>query len=216
MQTLTEKLIQAKLGERVIGQAQVARLLEGSPQRRYNLVNRALKAGELVRLRRGIYMLSPMLTGKMPHPFVIAQALAPGSYVSMETALAWHGLIPEAVHVTLSVVPGRRSLDVRHEIAGMYQFVPMALRRGCFLEGVDRQQFGDQYALVADPARAMADIVCDRGMTPAEMPVFLASMRIDIDDMEPIGPDVWRRLTETYQHSRMRQCIQALETGLRR
>ena len=134
MQTLTEKLIQANTAGRVINQGQVARLLDGSPQSRYNLVNRALKAGELVRLRRGLYMLSSTVTGRAPHPFVIAQGLVPGSYVSMETALAWHGLIPEAVPVTLSVVPGRRSLNVRHETAGMYRFVPLAISFGALID----------------------------------------------------------------------------------
>ncbi len=53
MQTLTEKLIQAGWMGRVLSLAQVARLLDGSPQRRYNLVNRALQHGELLQLRRG-------------------------------------------------------------------------------------------------------------------------------------------------------------------
>ena len=86
--------------------AQLARLLDGTPQRRYNLVNRALKHGELLQLRRGLYLLAPQSANKLPHPFVLAQALQTGSYISFETALSFHGWIPESVPVTLSVVPG--------------------------------------------------------------------------------------------------------------
>ena len=108
MQTLTEELIRAGWAGRVVSQTQMARLLDGTPQRRYNLVNRALRHGELLQLRRGLYLLAPHLHGKPPHPLVLAQALQPGSYVSFETALSFHGGSPESVPVTLSVLPGRR------------------------------------------------------------------------------------------------------------
>ena len=39
---LVKKIQQADLGERVVTDGQLARLLDGSPQKRYNLVNRAL------------------------------------------------------------------------------------------------------------------------------------------------------------------------------
>ncbi len=216
MQTLTERLLQARLDTQVISQDQAARLLDGSDQRRYNLVNRAIKAGELIRLRRGLYVLSPIVTGRLPHPFLIAQALAPGSYVSMESALSWHGLIPEAVPITLSVVPGRRSMDVVHDVAGMYRFVPLALRRGYFLQAVDRHEFSGRHALVADPIRAMLDIVCYRRMGAADMTNFVGSMRIDVDDLGAIESEQWDIMVETYQHRRMRECIQSLRAELQR
>ena len=58
---------------------QLARLLDGTPQRRYNLVT-ALHDGELLRLRRGRYLLASGLAQRKSHPFVLAQALRPGSY----------------------------------------------------------------------------------------------------------------------------------------
>jgi len=58
MQTLIEHITNAGLGERVVTEAQLSRLLDGTPQRRYNLVNRALHRGDLLRLRRGRYLLS--------------------------------------------------------------------------------------------------------------------------------------------------------------
>ena len=53
MQTLTELLIDTGFKNRLIVDTQLARLISGTPQRRHSLVNRALKAGELLRLRRG-------------------------------------------------------------------------------------------------------------------------------------------------------------------
>jgi predicted transcriptional regulator of viral defense system len=68
-----------------------------------------MKSGELVRLQRGLYVLADRYRAQPCHSFAVAQAFAPGSYISFETALAYHGWIPERVFVTASVVPGRKS-----------------------------------------------------------------------------------------------------------
>ena len=52
MQTITEKLIQAGWVGRTVTQPQLARMFNG------NLVNRALGSGELLQLRRGLYLLA--------------------------------------------------------------------------------------------------------------------------------------------------------------
>ena len=88
MSILTERILEANWSQGVFTEGQLARLLDGTPQRRYNLVNRALHDGELLRLRRGRYLLASALARRKPHPFVLAQALRPGSYVSFETALS--------------------------------------------------------------------------------------------------------------------------------
>ncbi|WP_373508680.1 hypothetical protein [Thiocapsa sp.] len=64
MQTLTETIIAAGRRERLLNESQLARLLGGSAQRRYNLVNRALHHGEAIRLRRGCYRLATAIGGE--------------------------------------------------------------------------------------------------------------------------------------------------------
>ena len=110
MQTLTELWIDAGMTDRVLSESQLQRLITGSAQRRYHLVNRAMAANELLRLRRGRYTLAHKFRNQPAHPFALAQAFLAGSYVSFETALAHHGWIPEAVHEIASVTPGRKSI----------------------------------------------------------------------------------------------------------
>ena len=74
MQTLSRQIIASGLSNRVISDTQLARLVEGSAQRRHNLVNRAMAAAELVRLRRGSYLLADSLRDYPAHPFTLAQA----------------------------------------------------------------------------------------------------------------------------------------------
>ncbi|NCO38805.1 MAG: hypothetical protein GW892_08880, partial [Armatimonadetes bacterium] len=70
-------------------------------------LSRWVKAGRLLQLRRGIYTLAPAWRKVEPHPFLVANKLQRGSYVSLQSALAFHGVIPEHVPVVTSVGPGR-------------------------------------------------------------------------------------------------------------
>jgi predicted transcriptional regulator of viral defense system len=211
MQTITEKLMQSGLGHRVVSQAQLGRLVDGTPQRRYNLINRAVKHGELLHLRRGFYLLAPNLQTSLPHPYVLAQVLQPGSYISLETALSFHGWIPESVPTTLSVLPGRRQIRVDHPLLGRYRFYSLAFRRGQFLQAVDRHTFSGQTALVAKPLRALLDIVCLRKYNVTDTKTLVASMRIDQDMFDSVDPATWELMRHVYLHKRINESIQALQ-----
>lgn len=50
-------------------------------------------AGRLYQLRRGVYALAPPFQKVKPHPFVVANHLVRGSYVSCQSALAHYDLI---------------------------------------------------------------------------------------------------------------------------
>ena len=214
MQTLTEILMQGEWAGRVLSQAQLARVLDGTAQRRYNLVNRALKQGELLQLRRGCYVLPPVLTNQPLHPFVLAQGLQPGSYISFESALSFHGWIPESVPVTLSVTPGRRRLEVDHAVLGLFRFYPLALRKGGFLAAIDRHTFAGHAALVAQPIRALLDIFCQRKLVFTGLQAFTQSMRMDTDLLRQVAPATWQTLEKVYAHKRMAAGIQALRQEL--
>lgn len=202
MQTLTQQVIELGLTNRIMTDTQLARLLEGSRQRRHNLVNRAIKAGELHRLRRGYYLLADRFRDYPSHPFALAQALMPGSYVSFETALAHHGWIPEAVYATASVTPGRKSLEHTHPLFGRFTFHPLAIQAGYFLELVERVQISEQTMLVAEPFRALMDLVCLRKIEWQGMEWLIEGMRIDYETLRNITSADIRTLALVYQQKR--------------
>ena len=210
MQTLTEQLIDQGFKNRVIVDSQLARLITGTPQRRHSLVNRALKSGELLRLRRGIYLLAERYRDHAAHPFALAQAFVPGSYVSFETALSWHGWIPEAVYPTASVTPGRKSYAHDHSQFGSFTFHPLATQTGYFLELVDREQINEQTMLVARPIRALMDLVCLRKYEWQGMKWLQESLRIDDEHLRQITPADIRILELVYKHKRVNNFIEAL------
>ena len=214
MQTLTEQLIDTSFRNRVIIDTQLARLISGTPQRRHNLVNRAMNAGELLRLRRGTYVLAERYRDYAAHPFALAQSLVTGSYVSFETALAHHGWIPEAVYTTASVTPGRKSLKNEHPLFGSFSFHPLAINAGYFLELVVREQMNRQTMLIAEPIRALMDLVCHRKIEWQGMEWLQESMRIDDEHLRKItGADI-STLKRVYKNKRVTSFLETLAIEL--
>lgn len=62
-----------------------------------------IKSGELLSIRRGLYIPGPETDLPVPEPFLIANHLRGPSYVSLEAALSYWGFIPERVYEITSV-----------------------------------------------------------------------------------------------------------------
>ena len=215
MQTLTKQLINQDLKNRLLTEKQLARVLQGSPQRRYGLVNRALKAGELIRLTRGNYLLADQYRDYPGHPFALAQAFVQGSYVSFETALAHHHWIPEAVYTTASVTPDRKTLVYEPPNFGRFSFHPLAIHAGGFLELVQRIQIIQQTMLVAEPLRALMDLVCLRKTSWQGLAWMTGGLRIDEENLRSITTDDIDTLMLVYKQKRVKSFLESLARELR-
>src|SRR5258706_7060483 len=135
-------------------------------------LSRWVAAGRLYQLRRGLYALAPPFQKILPHPFLVANRLVPGSYVSLQSVLAQHSLIPEYVPVTTSVTKGRPgrwdtplgSYLFRHLQAELFT----GFRRVALAGGQD--------ALLASPEKALLDLIY---LEPdADSPEYLAELRL--------------------------------------
>lgn len=117
-------------------------------------LGRWVKAGKVYQLRRGLYALAPPYQQNRPHPFLIANQLVRPSYVSMQSALAYYGLIPEYVPVTTNVTSGRPQ-DFATPL-GIYQFQRVKKER---FFAFNLEELGDdQDAYVAAPEKALLDL----------------------------------------------------------
>jgi hypothetical protein len=212
MQTLTQELTSLGLANRVLTDAQLRRVLSGTDQRRHHLVNRAMAAGELLRLRRGRYVLAAAFRDFPAHPFALAQSFDTGSYVSLETSLAHHGWIPEAVRIVASVTPSRKSSDYEHPVFGSFSFNPIATAPGYFLELVERLELPGQVALMARPVRALMDLVCLRKQAWEGIDWLVGGLRIETEQLRTITSADIRSLRLVYQNKR----VHAFLTGLAR
>jgi len=214
MTRLAQEITDSGYADRLITDRQLARIVGGSSQRRYGLVNRALKAKDLIRLKRGLYMLNRKYRHYACHPFHLAQSLLPGSYVSFETALSYHGWIPEAVYVTANVLPGRKSRDYKHEEMGKFTFYPLAMNKKHFLELVERVQMDHQCMLVAKPIRALLDLVCLRKMDWQGLDWLVNGLRIDRESLVSVTSDELNTIKRVYKQKKVQQFIVELELAL--
>ncbi len=118
-------------------------------------LSRWVKDGRLIQLRRGLYALAPVWRKVDPHPFLIANRLQRGSYVSAQSALAFYGIIPEYVPVVTSVGPGRPE-TVRNSL-GAFQFNHLA--KQLFFGYAQVEVAPKQLAFVASPEKALLDLI---------------------------------------------------------
>jgi predicted transcriptional regulator of viral defense system len=128
--------------------------------------------GKLIQLRRGLYMLAGDHRHRAPHRFVIANRLRHGSYVSLQSALAFYSLIPEHVPIVTSVSTSRPGL--LETKAGSYLF--RHLHRELFF-GYQAADPGDgSSAFIAFPEKALLDLI---HLTPgADDPRYLRELRL--------------------------------------
>ncbi len=120
----------------------------------------------------GLYALAPTWRKVEPHPFLVANRLQQGSYVSLQSALAFYGVIPEHVPVVTSVGQGRP--ETLHNPLGGFQF--NHLTGTLFFDYSRMEVAARQFAFVASPEKALLDLVY---LTPgADSQDYLRELRL--------------------------------------
>jgi predicted transcriptional regulator of viral defense system len=114
-----------------------------------------VQSGKLWQLRRGLYAVAPPHQKVSPHPFLVANRLLTGSYVSLQTALAYHHLIPEHVAAVTSVTTRRPG--EWETLAGRFTY--RHIKADLFFGYERRPVDDDQFAYLATPAKALLDLV---------------------------------------------------------
>ena len=140
-------------------------------------LSRWTRSGRIHQLRRGLYVLAPPWRKHHPHPFLVANRLAPGSYVSGLSALAYAGSIPEHVAETTSVTAGRPGLRTTPLGRFSFRHLTRRLMFGYRLTDVGRGQL----AFVAEPEKAILDMV---HLQPGgDDRTYLEELRLDVDSL---------------------------------
>lgn len=115
------------------------------------------KNDEIIRLKRGLYVVNPEITGKPLSTELMANHIYAPSYVSMSSALRYFGLIPETVYETQSMtVKHARDFDTPY---GRFSYT--SISHEAFPIGV-RSLRGDGFAfLIATPEKALCDLIAN-------------------------------------------------------
>jgi hypothetical protein len=113
-----------------------------------------IKEGLLEQVKRGLYIAGPAITPFRPEPFLMANHILGPSYVSLESALAYHGLIPEKVYEISSVTTkAKRKFSTP---LGVFSYTKLPLPYYSY--GIRSVEVDSQHRfLIASPEKALFD-----------------------------------------------------------
>jgi len=206
----TEKLQNAGFAERVFTERELAYVFGGTPARRYALVNKALAIGELVRICRGVYILAEKYRLIKLSQFFVASQTILGSYVSFESALSYHGWIPERVVVVMNGIYKGRTRTFETPL-GEFKYVHLPVNQIEFLNGVSRQTINAKAFLMAKPLRALADYIYDRKIEWMGIDFLLEGLRIDENQLKTITLNDFKEVLPVFRAKRVRAFLQQLQ-----
>jgi predicted transcriptional regulator of viral defense system len=212
MNKLTEKIFE-NVPYGYFTSQEAATLFPDSADRRYGLVKRAIAGGQIIHIRRGLYCLAPKYRKTKINLYALAQHLYGPSYISLESALSWHGWIPEAVYTLTSSAFGKSNEFSTPLGEFSYTRVPQNI----FYTGVERHidEAGDVF-FIASPVKALADYVYVHKKDWAGLEPAIKSLRIEPEEIESVGSDEMEVLIENYTSRRVRAFLDGVRKDLRR
>ncbi len=214
METLTDLLLKSKHRNRLITPETISRLAGGTSARQWGLVNRALKSGDLIKLKRGLYVLSPALTRDEISRLSIANRMVPESYITQETALGYYGwLQEEPVLIQSGIGSGRRREYLNTFGEFVYERVPIS--EADFLKGVDRVVLSGSHILIASRERALCDTINDRGLKWKGIVGLCEELRTDVSNLYRLNQQILKELSCVYRSEKTRQVLSSLLYALR-
>jgi predicted transcriptional regulator of viral defense system len=148
---------------------ELLRLLKGEPLFRSSLLlagdisitsvrkqlSRWVTKGKIIQLKRGLYVVASPYRLNEPHPFLVANMLKKASYISLQSALEYYGMIPEYVSTVTSVTTGRPGL--KESVFGRFQY--KHIKKEFFWGYRETKVIKDTDVFIAEPEKALLDLI---------------------------------------------------------
>ncbi|MBI4719791.1 MAG: type IV toxin-antitoxin system AbiEi family antitoxin domain-containing protein [Chitinivibrionia bacterium] len=165
-------------------------------------LSRWVKTGRLIQLRRGVYVIAQPFRQIEPHPFLVANTLRKNSYVSLQSSLAFHGLIPEYVPVCTSVTTGRSE---QLETA-LGNFTDRRMNHDYFFGFRQQEVAPGQRAFIAVAEKALLDLVY---LTPGgDTHSYLSELRLQ--HTETIDAKALEKLADRIGKPKLRSAVKII------
>ncbi len=142
------------------------------------------KEGDLIRLKRGLYVVNPEISGKPISMPLCANHIYGPSYVSLRWALRWYGLIPEQVYrMTSTTIKRSRSFETPIGYFDYYQVKPSYFSIGLRIVQKEGVSF-----IMATPEKALCDFILFDSYLPNRsvkrlMQYLEEDLRFDMDEL---------------------------------
>lgn len=154
-------------------------------------------SNKIIRLKKGLYVINPMISKKPLSSELMANHIYTPSYVSMSSALRYYGLIPEAVYTTQSMtIKHSRSFNTP---VGLFDYTYM--NRESFHIGITSINKESYTFLIATPEKALCDLIANSPKInlryQKDVEVYIEEdIRMDMEDFKKMDPTIFERYIE--------------------
>lgn len=170
-------------------------------------IQRMVKKGELIPLKRGMYETDSTAPG-----FLMANAILGPSYISFEYALSYHSMIPERVITYTSAAFGKNKKKEFMNSFGTFTYrdIPQEV----FPYYYSRELYGNRPYLIASREKALCDQLYIatpiRGIHDFEEFLF-DGMRLDEDIFDSLDFEKIKRIAPLYHKTNLYQLEKLIE-----
>lgn len=177
---------------------------------------RMVKNGDLIRLKNGFYLIADKIRqgSNTVIPYEqIANLLYGPSYVSLEWALSFYGVIPERVHTITSMTLGRD----KNYCTPIGDFTYYRLSSDSYSIGVTQIKAADSIGgfLMATPEKALTDLVFNscKGLDKNQLrQELLESKRIDREWFHQLNKSLLIDIANSYHAKRIHFLVDLVGT----
>lgn len=172
-----------------------------------------IRKGMIIRVKKGLYILGDGYRRRPYSKELLANLIYGPSYISLDYALQYHGLIPERVEAISSVTTGRS----RRYRTPVGLFIYRTIRLPAFRFGMTRVESEDGSAfLIATAEKALCDkIRQDRGVGLRSLKnmrhYLLWDLRIDEMSLAGLNPVSIAAIASRYRSAQIRLLAKLVE-----
>ena len=162
-------------------------------------LSRWVQSGRVIRIHKGWYTLDAPYRRVRIDMNVVASTVKTGAYISLHSALAHHGVIPEHVAQTTAVTTGRPAT-----IDSQFGTIRFRHIKAEVFFGFARHEVGMQHAYVATPEKALLDLLY---LTPgSDDPGYLSELRLQ--GVDGLDVDLMRRMSARFGQPKIRRAVE--------
>ncbi|MCP4155863.1 MAG: hypothetical protein GY757_49520 [bacterium] len=173
-------------------------------------ISRMLRKKEIIQVKKGLYVVAPEFGGQIDLR-ILANLIYGPSYISLEYALAYWGLIPEKVE-EITCITNKRKKSFETSL-GFFSY--KYLKNSTFSIGVERVTTENGAFLIASGEKAICDrLAAVKGLTVLEMEEFLEyDLRLDTDELPSLDIQLVGKIAEKYRKGSVTAFYKWLRSG---
>jgi hypothetical protein len=174
-----------------------------------DFISRLVKSGELIRLKKGFFLIAEKVDDSLIPYEQIANLLYGPSYVSFEWALSYYKMIPEGVYVVTSV--SLTKSKTYSTAIGTFEYSHLSHYR--YSIGIDQKENAAGRFLIATPEKALADLIHLKSKKLEGKDLLedlIEARRMDEDQLKSLDKKHLLEIAENYRSKSVMNLINVL------